>query len=848
MIKIKSKNFIFFLILLGIIICFNNNAVKAYGDEKSIDYSRYYYMQLSDEAKFIYDALYDNIENTKSGNYIIEKEISKELFNSLKTDGTTIVQSAMDAFDRDHPEVFWLDITKIQIKFKSSKIMFIPVATNTGESYLIDEYAGKESPLTSVVNDLEAMENIITDIYQKTSKMDSYAKIKYIHDYLVYNNDYNSDSYNANSFAYKSISAIIGNVGSPSAPVCEGYSRAFKVICDRLSIPCVIVSGEGLVNNEDIGHMWNYVNVDGKWYGIDVTWDDPVIVSGTYEDLSEELKYEYFLFGKEKENLTHIPSKIFTNLSVYFKEFTYPDIYPLNYGDKTKLYSITLTKYSNGIISTDVNNAYVKPGTLVNISIDVKDGMKLIEGSVKVNGEVINELSFIMPEKDVVITAAFMTDIPQDDSDEDNEHEDNEENTGDTTQDNSNENDNDNIEDNKEEEDNKIDNDTNDENIDNDEDNEKGEESKDNIEDKKEQEDNSDNLDKETSNDNDNSNKDDDNNDNIKENNKDKQDDDNESDDKDDKVNKPSSTKKPDKDNVKDEDKAPTKLPSSTKEPGKEEPTEEPQSTIKPTTNISTPETDVPDNKNNSPDQTKEPNKSDNSSLKDDKESTVILVEDNFDVINPLENIVIINKATIAMSNKDVVYNYKPFLNDKKITIYISDSTLRENNIKDIVSQKYLIKENSTIESIQVIVYNTENKTLVEFIDKNTPLTVFVPVDSSWINQEYEEYFYLIKDGEPERKNVMVRESNGQYYLQLTLEDAATNYAIIRRKAGEINIPGTTTTTNYLSSTNTDSSKAPMEIGPKELILIGLALIAVALTIKVVRIQHKYNTKKEENE
>ena len=117
--KILIKNFIFVLALLSIVIFFNNDISKAYGDEEDIDYTKYYYMQLSNEAKFIYDALYNEIDKTKSGNYTIEKEISHELFNSLKSDGNTIVQSAMDAFDRDHPEVFWLDITKIQIKFKS---------------------------------------------------------------------------------------------------------------------------------------------------------------------------------------------------------------------------------------------------------------------------------------------------------------------------------------------------------------------------------------------------------------------------------------------------------------------------------------------------------------------------------------------------------------------------------------------------------------------------------------------------------------------------------------------------------------------------------------------------------
>lgn len=827
--NICIKNFIFGLILIGIIIYFSNDISKAYGDEKKIDYSRYYYMQLSDEAKFIYDAIYDNVDKTKSGDYVIERALTQDIFNSLKKDGNSIVQSAMDAFDRDHPEVFWLDVTKIQIKFKSSMIMFIPVSNEENASYLIDEYINYDDPQKEVNADCEIMESVLDDIAKHTSNMDFYDKIKYIHDHLVLINDYNLDSDNASSIAYKSISAIKGNIDNSSSPVCEGYSRAFKVICDNLSIPCVIVSGKGLVNNEDIGHMWNYVMSDDKWYGIDVTWDDPIITSGTFEDLPEEAKYEYFLIGKEKEATTHIPINIFTNKEGYDKEFSYPNIYPLNYGDKTKLYSITLTKYSNGIIKTDVDNSYVRPGTLVTINIDVKEGMKLIEGSVKVNGVVINDMTFVMPEDDVIITAAFITDIQEDNTPE-NDKEDN----------------------------NSQDDDKHDSTLQPEDDNKDEDKLEDNNKDDETQKPDNEENTKEP-------NKEDtDTEDNNKENtpttkNPEK---DNEEKDKIPVTKKPITTKKPsDKDSIENPDNKPkpdndsensesllpdnietnpetTKKPNSTKEPDE---TKKPSSTKEPDT------TKNP-NSNKEPNTTKEPDVNDKVTTEDDDKSEVILVEDNFDVINPLENILIVNKATIAMSNKDVVYDYKPLLNDKKITFFISDASLNEEEIKNIVSKEYLVKSNSTIESLQVIVYNNEENKMVDFINKDTPLTIFVPVDSSWVNKDYEEYFYLIKDGEPERKTIMVRESNGQYYLQLTLEEAKTNYAIIRRRVGEFEIPGTTNRNTDINVNIADSNKETMMINTKVLVLVGLSFIAVILTIKVVNMQHRYNKKTEENE
>ena len=43
--------------------------------------------------------------------------------------------------------------------------------------------------------------------------------------------------------------------------------------------------------------MWNYVKLDGKWYAVDTTWDDPVIVGGGIA--SEETKHRYFLKGSK---------------------------------------------------------------------------------------------------------------------------------------------------------------------------------------------------------------------------------------------------------------------------------------------------------------------------------------------------------------------------------------------------------------------------------------------------------------------------------------------------------------------------------------------------------------------
>ena len=75
---------------------------------------------------------------------------------------------------------------------------------------------------------------------------------------------------------------------------------------DKLDIPCVLVSGEGinLETESRENHAWNYVYLHGNWYAIDTTWDDPVIIGDGKVD--QDLKYKYFLLGSNNFFKSHI--------------------------------------------------------------------------------------------------------------------------------------------------------------------------------------------------------------------------------------------------------------------------------------------------------------------------------------------------------------------------------------------------------------------------------------------------------------------------------------------------------------------------------------------------------------
>lgn len=56
--------------------------------------------------------------------------------------------------------------------------------------------------------------------------------------------------------------------------VCEGYARAFQLMCEKAGIDSVCILGDSTANGKTEGHMWNAVRIDGVWYYCDPTWND----------------------------------------------------------------------------------------------------------------------------------------------------------------------------------------------------------------------------------------------------------------------------------------------------------------------------------------------------------------------------------------------------------------------------------------------------------------------------------------------------------------------------------------------------------------------------------------------
>lgn len=142
-----------------------------------------------------------------------------------------------------------------------------------------DNYSGSTETMNNRIND--AADSVIAEIPES---YDTAHKLKYIHNYLVDNTVYDAESDDCDNI----FGALIRH-----RTHCQGYSKTMSLFCDKLSVPSLIITGE----TNGGGHMWNMVNLDGNWYHIDVTWDDP--------DCGNRSSSNYFLVSDSKIKETH---------------------------------------------------------------------------------------------------------------------------------------------------------------------------------------------------------------------------------------------------------------------------------------------------------------------------------------------------------------------------------------------------------------------------------------------------------------------------------------------------------------------------------------------------------------
>lgn len=220
------------------------------------------YESLTDEEKQLYDMIRDAVEN-------FEESVSFE--TPIPRDTVRKIYRLVYAQER---QLFWFS----NVFYSPEKEISVYTL-----SYLFTKDAAS---VMRAELDLAASE-ILSGLPEDA---DNFEKLVYFHDRIVTGCEFSQTDVNSSS-AY---GVLVGGVGQ-----CEGYASAMAFLCSEAGIPNYMVTGHDAAGAT---HAWNKVLLDGEWYNIDCTWDDPILK----RDQKDFVRHDYMLVtDAEIEGVTH---------------------------------------------------------------------------------------------------------------------------------------------------------------------------------------------------------------------------------------------------------------------------------------------------------------------------------------------------------------------------------------------------------------------------------------------------------------------------------------------------------------------------------------------------------------
>ncbi len=286
------------------------------------------YNLLNDNQKKIYDA----VKNSEPGIMSVSVAYESGLLhiNDLTND---FLSAVTNAICYDLPQFFYHSGCKCSYSYNASgyitridyvfSLINVKLQTDAGQINVLPTYT--ESTVAECYDELQ---RVLDNLEFDTSNR--YNFVKSVHDYLCNNviyPDIPSDKYVGE--CHDAYGALVNGYA-----VCQGYAEAFKLICDKYKIPCIYISGTANGGN----HGWNAVQMDdGKWYLIDITWDD----QGSY------LFYDYFLCGLNSVD-TYFGGNAFSASHVASAAQLIPSLwYATDYYSQTNHYTKFAATYNN---------------------------------------------------------------------------------------------------------------------------------------------------------------------------------------------------------------------------------------------------------------------------------------------------------------------------------------------------------------------------------------------------------------------------------------------------------------------------------------------------------------------
>lgn len=301
----KLFKFIIFVLIIGSIFHFRNEIINytldklIYSKEIVIDNPNEYYI----DYDFIYVKNTDNFDPKNRQDLI---NIFYTILNSGWDDFTFYCKSEYETCKDDINYIINNDYILSTINNYVH-----PYNSYSTFSISVNNFGKVNVTIQRIYNqvDIDIINQKINEIENKiiNKNMNNNDKIKAIHDYIINTTKYDEakEHEKINDIKYyKYKSNIAYGPLINGYAICGGYTDAISVILYDLGIYNFKISNEN--------HVWNVINIDGKWLHTDLTWDDPL--TNTKEDV---LTYSFYL--KTTDELSKLDETEHT-----FKKELYP--------------------------------------------------------------------------------------------------------------------------------------------------------------------------------------------------------------------------------------------------------------------------------------------------------------------------------------------------------------------------------------------------------------------------------------------------------------------------------------------------------------------------------------------
>ena len=230
--------------------------------------------------------------NGETSTYYIIDDVDYTEYNITDTEAFAVLKSVL----LDNPKYYFVSNRLLCYSSTSGfkKTEYIKVTAD-------DDYASYSARAlyNSKISEFE------TNCYAGlTTDMTDLEKVKHVHDYIVSHATY---AYELDGVtpSTKSISHNMVGIAYEGKGVCESYSELFTYLLKKIDIPALTVSGLGYTSTSLSGenHAWNYVYIEGEYYGFDVTWDDSTHSYDYYG-----MSYSSIVNGRKSYNGSHVAS------------------------------------------------------------------------------------------------------------------------------------------------------------------------------------------------------------------------------------------------------------------------------------------------------------------------------------------------------------------------------------------------------------------------------------------------------------------------------------------------------------------------------------------------------------